>query len=185
MTGSVARLVERFLRSSVPWRNVLARYMSSFARVDYNLTRPTQRREGDAIMPSLHAKQISVVVALDTSGSVEDEELTEFTSEVNAIKGLVNARITLLACDAELDKNGPWVFEAWEPLILPETFNGCGGTDFSPVFQWIDQQNHHPDLVIYFTDGKGRFPARPTRAETLWLIKGSAKVPWGQRIQLN
>jgi len=185
MSGSAERLINKLLRSSIPWRTLLARYMSGSARVDYNLMRPSQRREGDAIMPSLHARQINLVVALDTSGSIEEDELDEFVAEVNAIKGLVNARITLLACDAQLDENGPWVFEAWEQLVLPDTVQGCGGTDFNPVFTWISNNNIQPDLVIYFTDAQGRFPQNPPVGETLWLVKGSAKIPWGQRIQLN
>ena len=185
MNGSVARLIDRLLRSSVPWRTLLARFMSGSARVDYNLMRPSQRRTGDAILPSLHARQVNVVAALDTSGSIEQNEMNEFCAEVNAIKGLVNARITLLACDSELDESGPWVFESWQQLVLPETLKGNGGTDFTPVFDWLQMQNIQPDLVIYFTDGQGRFPDHPPSAETLWLVKGSASVPWGQRIQLN
>ena len=185
MNGSVARLIEGLLRSTVPWRNLLARFMSGSTRVDYNLMRPSQRRSGDAILPSLHARQINVVVAIDTSGSIDEDELNVFIAEVNAIKGLVNARITLLACDTKLDDNGPWVFESWEQLTLPPTLQGSGGTDFTPVFEWIAAHNIRPDLVIYFTDAQGRFPERPSVAETLWLVKGSASVPWGQRIQLN
>jgi len=136
-------------------------------------------------MPSLHARQTNVVVALDTSGSIEEHELDEFVSEVNAIKGLVNARITLLACDSQLDKDGPWIYETWEPLTLPKTILGRGGTDFSPVFNWVIDNNIYPDLVIYFTDAQGRFPQRRPITETLWLVKGASNVPWGQRIQLN
>ncbi len=185
MQGSVARLVERLLRSTVPWRTVLARYMSSSARQDYNITRPSQRREGDAILPSLHSRQTNVLIALDTSGSIEDDELSEFVGEVNAIKSLVNARITVLACDRELDSNGPWVFEPWDQLVLPETLEGRGGTDFNPVFDWIASNNIQLDLVVYFTDARGRFPKIQPATETLWLVKGGASVPWGQRIQLN
>ncbi len=185
MSGSVARLVERLLRSTVPWRTVLARFMSGSSKVDYNLSRPTNRREGEAIRPSLHARQIDIVIAIDTSGSIEGTELNDFVSEVNAIKGLVNARITLLACDAELDENGPWRFEPWDQLKMPSTLIGSGGTDFRPVFNWINLQSQQPDLIVYFTDAKGRFPTQPATSETLWLVKGSAPVPWGQRIQLN
>lgn len=185
MKGSVARLVERLLRSSVPWRTVLARFMSGSSRQDYNITRPSQRREGDAILPSLHSRQTNMLIALDTSGSIEDGELHEFIAEVNAIKSLVNAKITLLACDAELDTNGPWVFEPWDQLVLPQAIKGGGGTDFTPVFDWIAASHLQLDLIVYFTDAKGRFPKLQPATETLWLVKGGASVPWGQRIQLN
>ncbi len=185
MKGSVARLVDRLLRSSVPWRTLLARFLSGASRTDYSFTRPSQRRGGDAILPSLHSQQINVLIALDTSGSIEQDELTEFVTEVNAIKSLVNARITLLACDSLLDDDGPWVFEPWEKMVLPNSFNGSGGTDFTPVFDWANDSELPLDLIIYFTDALGRFPQQVPATETLWLIKGSAEVPWGQRIQLN
>lgn len=180
---AMARLVEQLLRPSVPWRTVLARFMNSSARIDYNLSRPSQRREGDAILPSLYMRRIDLVVAIDTSGSISETELNEFITELNAIKGAMNARITLLACDASLDENGPWVFDIWEPLRLPEQLQGGGSTDFTPVFDWVGSRLP-PDLIVYFTDAKGRFPQRPP-TPTLWLVKGNAQVPWGQRIQLN
>ena len=185
MDGSVARLIQRLLRSTVPWRTLLARYMSGSCLVDYNILRPSQRRTGDAILPSLHARQTNVLIALDTSGSIEEQELAEFVAEVNAIKSLVNARVTLLACDSKLDENGPWLFEPWQQLTLPETLLGGGGTDFNPVFDWMRTHYDQLDLLIYFTDAQGRFPPTRPHTETLWLVKGSASVPWGQRIQLN
>jgi predicted metal-dependent peptidase len=38
---------------------------------------------------------------------------------------------------------------------------------------------------VYFTDAEGEFPRQEPRTPVLWLVKGRAKVPWGQRIQLN
>ncbi len=185
LKGNAARMVERLLRPSVPWRSLLARHMSSSARTDYNIMRPSQRREGDAILPSLYARQINIVVALDTSGSVKSEEFDLFLAEVNAIKGSLNARITMLACDSELDENCPWHFETWEAMHLPAQIRGGGGTDFRPVFDWLDANSVTQDLLIYFTDARGRFPERPPAVTTLWLVKGGESIPFGQRIQLN
>ena len=185
MNSSIARWIHRLTHSTVPWRTLLARYMSSSSRVDYNYMRPSQRRTGDVFQPSLCAPQINVVVAIDTSGSIFEEELNAFSTEVNAIKGLVNARITLLACDDTLDADGPWVFESHEHLKFPSTLKGKGGTDFTPVFEWLENQAVPPDLLIYLTDAKGRFPERLPSVETLWLVKGTAEIPWGHRIQLN
>ena len=185
LSESVARLLERLLQPTVPWRAQLARYMSSTARIDYNLSRPSQRRETDAIFPSLHTRHVDVVVAIDTSGSIKPDELHAFVSELNAIKAAVNARVTLLACDSCLDSHCPWLFEPWQPLLLPAQLQGGGTTDFSPVFDWVHQQTMQPDLLLYFTDGKGYFPAQPPPYPSVWLVKGPAAVPWGDRIQLN
>ena len=182
--GGLARLVDYLLQPQLPWRMLLARYMTAIARDDYNYTRPS-RREGSAILPSLRSSQVDVVVALDTSGSVSPEEIREFVSEIDAIKGQVRARITLLACDAQLSEDGPWTFEPWEAFRLPKEFRGGGGTRFTPVFDWVAGQDRAPDLLIYFTDAKGEFPKREPGFPVLWLVKGKAKVPWGQRVQLN
>lgn len=185
LSESIARMLDRLLQPTLPWRALLARYMSGAARVDYNLTRPSRRREGDAILPSLHTRQIDVAVALDTSGSVKEDELNEFLTELNAIKGSMNARVTLLACDETLDDNGPWIYEPWDPMNLPEQIDGGGLTDFTPVFSYLSSHVPQPDLLIYFTDAKGRFPDQRPFLPVLWLVKGGGTVPWGQRIQLN
>ncbi len=173
------------LAPRLPWRRLLARYASALARDDYSYQRPSARREGPAIYPSLRGHEISLVAALDTSGSISDSEMGEFASEINAIKGMLRARITLLACDQQLSPDSPKIFEAWEPLEPPAATTGGGGTTFGPVFDWIARQDRNPDLLLYFTDACGRYPDAPPSYPVLWLVKGNATVPWGERIQLN
>jgi predicted metal-dependent peptidase len=183
--GAMARLVDHLLQPQLPWRMLLARYMTRVAHDDYSYMRPSTRREGDAIFPSLRSAQTDLVVAIDTSGSVGDKEIGEFLAEINAIKGQMRARITLLACDADLAGGCPWVYEPWEPLEPPQSLKGGGGTDFRPVFEWAGKQDQEPDLLVYFTDAEGEFPAREPHYPVIWLVKGKQPVPWGQRLQLN
>ena len=182
--GGLARLVDHLLQPQLPWRMLLAKYMTAISRDDYNYSRPS-RREGAAILPSLRSSQVDVVVVLDTSGSISADEIREFMSEVDAIKGQVRARISLHACDAELAKDGPWDYEPWEEFAPPRDFTGGGGTRFTPVFDWIQGRDRQPDLLVYFTDAEGEFPQQEPLYPVLWLVKGKAKVPWGQRVQLN
>jgi predicted metal-dependent peptidase len=182
--GALARLVDHLLQPQLPWRMLLARYLTSIARDDYSYMRPS-RREGNAILPSLRSHHLELTVVLDTSGSITEAELNEFLAEVNAIKGQMQARITLHTCDTELAADGPWQVEAWEELKLPRTFQGGGGTSFLPPFAWAERQDRQPDLLVYFTDGQGEFPAHEPAYPVLWLVKGRSPVPWGQRVQLN
>ncbi|MFL6624682.1 MAG: DUF2201 family putative metallopeptidase [Sulfurifustis sp.] len=184
LSAAMARLVDELLQPQLPWRMLLARYLSANARTDYSFSRPS-RREGSAILPGLRAAYIDVIVVIDTSGSIEPQEMREFLSEVNAIKGSVNARIRLHACDAALAPDGPWLYEAWDELQLPRKLYGGGGTRFTPAFEWAEGLDHPPDLLIYFTDAQGEFPKREPGFPVLWLVKGRAPVPWGQRVQLN
>ncbi len=182
--GAMARLIDHMLQPQLPWRMLLARYMTAVARDDYSYMRPS-RREGEAILPTLRSSQLNVVVAIDTSGSISARELGEFVSEVDAIKGQMRARVTLIACDSELVPGGPWIYEPWEEITLPQQLSGGGGTSFEPVFEWVANQDQQPDLLLYFTDAEGSFPNIEPNFQVLWLVKGKHKIPWGQRVQLN
>ncbi len=184
LSAVMKRLVDTLLQPNLPWRMLLSRYMTAHARDDYSYTRPSTRRGNPAIFPTLKSSEINVLVALDVSGSVSDKELRECLSEINAIKGQMRAKITLIACDSDIVKGFPQVFEPWEEVTLPDTVLGGGTTDFRPVFNWISQQDSQPNIVVYFTDAQGNFPSEPNYP-TLWLIKGKGQIPWGQRVQLN
>ena len=124
-------------------------------------------------------------IALDTSGSIGGEELRQFISEIDALKGQIRARVTVHGCDDALDGAGPWSFQAWEPIRLPHKLHGGGGTSFVPVFEWLEREHRRPDLLVYFTDAEGEFPTLPPGYPVVWLVKGRGQVPWGERIQLN
>jgi predicted metal-dependent peptidase len=182
--GMLGRMVGELMQPKLPWRLLLARYMTQYARDDYSYMRPS-RREGAMILPSLRSTQADILVVLDTSGSISEQEINEFISEIDAIKGQLRARVVLHACDTALAKEGPWLFEPWDEFRLPQAIQGGGGTDFRPVFEWISRQGREPDLLLYFTDAQGEFPPVGPAFPVLWLVKGKAAVPWGQRIQLN
>jgi predicted metal-dependent peptidase len=182
--GNLRRLVDHLLQPQLPWRMLLARYMTASSRDDYSYMRPS-RREGSAIFPTLRSSQVDVLVVLDTSGSIRASEMREFVSEIDAIKGQMRARIALHACDYELAEGGPWVYEPWEEFSLPQDIRGGGGTRFTPVFRWVEEAAINPDLLVYFTDAEGEFPQQEPAFPVIWLVKGRAEVPWGQRIQLN
>ena len=184
LSQSMMRWVDDLLAPSLPWRALLARFLAVNQRDDYSWRRPS-RREGDALLPRLSSEGLDVVAAVDTSGSISDEELREFVTELDALKGQVRAKVTLLACDNHVAENAPWEFEPWDTMQLPPGLEGGGGTDFRPVFDWVETENRSPNLLVYFTDAEGRFPPLPPGYPVIWLVKGKGKVPWGERVQLN
>ncbi len=187
LSPSLLRLVDHLLAPRLPWRALLARYMMNAARDDYSFQRTSRRDQGHggALMPRLYSQSVRVVVVLDTSGSIGDEALREFLAEIDALKGQVRAQVILHACDERLAEGGPWHFALWERLELPQGLHGGGGTDFRPVFEWLEADRVEADLLVYFTDAEGRFPEREPACPVVWLVKGKAPVPFGARIQLN
>ncbi len=181
---SMQRWVDGLLAPSLPWRALLARYFAVNQRDDYSWRRPS-RREGDALLPRLSSEGLDVIAAIDTSGSISDDELREFVSELDALKGQVRARVTLVACDNKLSGQSPWEFEPWDTMSLPRDVEGGGGTDFRPVFDWVEHENRSPNMLVYFTDAEGDFPRIAPNYPVVWLVKGKGSVPWGERVQLN
>ena len=184
LSQSMMRWVDDLLAPSLPWRALLARFFAVNQRDDYSWRRPS-RREGDALLPRLSSEGIDVVAAIDTSGSISDDELREFVTELDALKGQVRARVTLLACDNHVADQAPWEFEPWDTMQLPDDLPGGGGTDFRPVFDWVEHENRTPNMLVYFTDAEGDFPKVPPNYPVIWLVKGKGAVPWGERVQLN
>lgn len=185
LSGNLQRLIDAQRQADLPWRMVLARYLSSTARDDYDFRRPSARRGDPALMPTLRSKQTNLVVALDVSGSIRDEELNQYIAEINALKAQLRARVMVLACDAEIIDGFPLVFEVWENLELAHEVAGGGNTDFRPVFDFVAGLDIAPDALIYFTDALGIFPEHAPDCPALWLIKGRAEVPWGERVQYS
>jgi predicted metal-dependent peptidase len=184
LDGEFAKLIDFFLQPQLSWQSLLAQYMSSLARDDFSYARPS-RRSGDAILPSLRSSQIDITVAIDTSGSISQNEIDEFVSEINAIKSNMRASITLIACDEKVNPNLIWRFEAWDELSFPASLGGGKGTNFNPVFDYLEQQDSPSSVLIYFTDAKGKFPEFEPNYPVMWLVKGKEPIPWGSRIQLN
>lgn len=183
LAGALARLVDEGLAPRVSWRAALAQYLAQTAREDYAWSRPS-RREGDALLPSLRSAAGDLVVAIDTSGSIGEADIAQFVGELDALKATLRVRATLLACDSALAEGAPWVAEPWQPLEVPATLAGGGGTDFRPVSDWVAREGPRPDALVYFTDAQGTFPDHAPDYPVLWLVKGRAPVPWGRRIAL-
>lgn len=184
LSAAMQRMVDELIAPQLSWRALLAQYLIQAARDDYSFQRPS-RREADSILPRLYSQGLNLVVAIDTSGSIREDELCEFLSEIDAIKGQVRAEIDLLACDDQIAAGAPWHFSAWEPMQLPEGLSGGGGTDFRPVFDWVEKSHATPDALLYFTDAEGPFPKVAPSYPVIWLVKGRAPVPFGVRVSLN
>ena len=60
---------------------------------------------------------------------------------------------------------------------------GFGGTDFRPVFDYIQKKMHEqPDLLLFFTDGYGTAPKRHPAYPVMWVLTSDGVTPaeWGR-----
>ena len=140
------------------------------------------------------------VIAIDTSGSVAGEEVQSFLQKTcdilrsrQSFRGSVN--VHMIQCDAEVQSD--FVIKDAADLdryIETMDIKGLGGTDFRPVFSYVDElirQGAFTDLkgLLYFTDGLGTFPDRCPEYRTAFVFVDDGyskpKVPaWAMKVIL-
>lgn len=118
--------------------------------------------------------QPEILVAIDTSGSMDDTELLAIARELGALARA--AHITIAECDDRIRRI--YRFRGQLADVV-----GRGGTDLRPVFAPELLAGHGRDGVVYFTDGDGPFPERPPSVPTLWVLTqpNGFRCPWGRR----
>ena len=141
---------------------------------------PTQGR----LVPGIKIQRLrSVLVAVDTSGSIGEAELEAFFNEIHGI-WRSGAAVYVLSCDAA-------VHDAFEYKgKAPARLGGGGGTAFEPVFAWMAaNRSRRFDGVIYLTDGYGSAPETKPPCRVLWVVTNAGGVGdhllWGRHLVLE
>ena len=121
------------------------------------------------------------VIAIDTSGSVSGERVQAFLQKTyNVLKSTESffSRINLhiIQCDATIQEDAKITNqEEFDEYLKNMKIHGLGGTDFRPVFSyvdWLQEKKEFENLkgLIYFTDGFGTFPAQKPKYDTAFVF---------------
>lgn len=162
------------------WRTALAMFVAARRAPAHRFGRPNRRfptRIGEVPGRIYVARALTrprLLIALDTSLSITEEELAEVARQLRVVAEHVDLLIAHI--DTEIAHLGP--FDG-----LLERVHGRGGTDLRPAFQPALLGAHGVSGVIYFTDGQGPFPERPPAVPTLWVLSKDEPFacPWGAR----
>ena len=156
------RELARLAPARLDWRAHLWRFL---ARTPVDFGGFDRRFVGRGLyLEALDDESLSALIAVDTSGSVNDEAVRALVGEVQGVLGAYpHVRATLYYADTEV--YGPHELTPGSAIPAPQ---GGGGTDFRPVFRLLD--DHEPDVLIYLTDGYGDFPEAAPRMPTLWVV---------------
>jgi len=187
LPAGIPRIIEETFHPGIPWRVLLLRYIKTFAgRSDYTWYPPSKKYYTHGIYtPGLRSEYIELAVAIDSSGSVSDEEMSVFVGAVEELMdSLADFTIHLIVCDAEVH----WYQKLIRGSKIDKSkIKGYGGTNFMPAFDYIKKKGIRPDLFIYLTDGfPVKWPEKPPPYPVLWVINNDrAKVPWGHVIRFT
>lgn len=151
---------------------------------------PLEYKEGN--------KLEELVIAIDTSGSCSVETVQQFLAETYSIfqekeNFFKKMKVFLIQCDCCIqDVAVIHSKEEWDEYSKNVKIHGRAGTDFRPVFRYIEELKKQKELrnlkaLIYFTDGDGIYPTSGPDYETAFVFlkktKGMEFVPaWGIRL---
>lgn len=172
------------------WQSILKKYVGTIsARKRRTRTRLNRRQpERFDLLGTMDDKVLKIIVAIDTSASVDDAQISAIFAEIFAILAKRKYEITIIECDAKVQR----VYRVSKPESIALSVRGRGGTAFTPVIEYINNERRFRDaLLIYFTDGFGESEIpRPRTYRNLWVILDNAahlslREPYGTKVALR
>jgi predicted metal-dependent peptidase len=182
LPANMKRQLDEVLNPSVAWHVLLRDFVEKTAKNDYDWTRPSRRYiHRGIILPSLVSEELpEIVIAIDTSGSIDKQALDHFAAEASNVFAAYDTIIKVIYCDYEVQGE-----EEFTRADLPMDMHpkGGGGTRFSPVFDHVNSKGYTPACLIYFTDMYGDFPKHEPEYPVMWLTQTkNCEAPFGQTV---
>jgi len=155
-------VIEEITKPKFDWKGYIRRFTGVSTKVfTKKIRRKENRRYEDN--PGLKIKMRQhMLLAIDTSGSVSDTELTEFMNEIHHIYK-AGVDITVVQCDTSI--------RSIEPYKGKNEINvfGRGGTEFDPVLDYYNANLKKYTSLVYFTDGECYTSVKP-KSKVLWVL---------------
>jgi predicted metal-dependent peptidase len=193
MGAKIPRVIGDMLEPKVDWREVLREFVSSATKGndEYTWRRFNKRQmANDIYLPSMENESIGeLIVAIDTSGSIGGQELTEFASELASICSVSTpSKVRVLWWDTNVHGEQVFLPEHYDnikELLKPQ---GGGGTMVSCVSEHLNKQRVEAEAVIVFTDGYLESEITwNVKCPTLWLVtqNNNFVAPSGKVVKKN
>ena len=154
MPVGMDRVVDEILEGTVSWRHKLYKYITNDIPFDFTYRRPTKKSYSiGTYLPDTKKETLRCIVSIDSSGSIQQKELSEFLAEITSIaKSFHSIEMSLIVCDAGIHdvvdvKNGNL------SKIRNMKVKGGGGTSHTPIVEWINKNEPNTKLYISLTDG--------------------------------
>ena len=164
--------------AQVDWQALLRTWLHDRLRSDWSLWPPSRKHlHRGLVLPSVGTPSPGrLVFAVDTSGSMSDAEIAQIYGEIRAFRETFPCRLAVLQADARV--HSVVEYGEMDGSEVPPRVQaiGRGGTDFRPVFEWLEEQGQAADAahspLVFATDGYGTFPSAPPACPVIWLRTG-------------
>jgi len=187
------RELEDLLNPKVDWREVLREFVKATCNAkDTSSWRRVNRRylSTGMYMPSMIGERVGhIVIAVDTSGSVGQQELSEFLGEVKGVAEEVHPeKVDLIYWGSDVAGHEEYEGNAVANIVSSTKPKDGGGTSPSCVSEYLEEKKIVPECIIVLTDGYvGSDWGGNWTAPILWTIVGGNDVvsPNGKTIHIR
>lgn len=185
LSANIERLVGDLLQPKVDWREVLQRFVTKCKDDERSWARPNRRFISQGLyLPSASGETLGeLVFAVDCSGSIGQDEINQFASEITTVKDDHNpTKIHVVYFDSSVSHYE--VYEREDELDIKP--HGGGGTAFSPVFDYLEEHGIEPVACVFLTDLYCNDFGKATDYPVLWVSTSDMdEVPFGEVVMME
>lgn len=182
------KMVDQFTESKVNWKEELQAYLLSAQKNDVTMMAFDESCWWTEVIlpgPDDDDDGVDIAIAIDTSGSVNENMLRQFLSEVKQITVVFREFKLSIWCFSTSVTN----FKVFTPENINEleeySISERGGTNFEAIFDFMANKKYVPDRLLVFTDGypNGSW-GNPVYCPTMFVIAGAKHIvaPFGRTI---
>lgn len=195
-SAALRKFIEKLSNPQLNWRKILQRYVSEANQEPTIYKIPNRRYVSSGYyLPGIKGREEgfgSVVIAVDTSGSIGSEEFNTFLTESRTIlKAFAPEEIWIIYCsDGMKPPSGDIDYlkspsQKLDPSKQKSTGGNAGG--FDPPLKWTEENiiKKGKDLacLIYFTDGGAEDPEKPKwHKKVIWAMTTSKQMGFGKHV---
>lgn len=182
--SDVLTAIEALFYKPKDWKSDLQKFVAKTSEIIIETSRKSRNRRYGVIYPGVKIyPKLHLAVVIDTSGSIRDEELSQFVAEIDRITKN-EVKVTVIECDAQV--NNVYDFDAVR-CVSNLKVTGRGGTMFKPAFDKATELKI--DGLIYLTDGEngdGDQLKKP-KYPVMWAILDGYKshYTWGYKTNIT
>ena len=154
-------LMRRKARPVADWKRYFRRYLGNEFTDEVKKSKKRRSKRFPDAAGNRHKRKSNILVAIDTSGSINMEEYKQFFGQIKTLSEKANLHV--VECDSTIQ------YEYDFKGKLNEHVHGGGGTSFVPPIRMFLKNRKKYDAIVYFTDGCATIP-RDTPKEMLWVV---------------
>jgi predicted metal-dependent peptidase len=165
--GSVSqgmrKKIQDMVTPKVNWRSVLRYFVKTSQRANKRSTVRRINKRFPYIHPGKKVNRTAkIAISIDQSGSVSDEMLAVFFSELNGLAKY--AEFTVVPFDTVVAESEVYVWKKGKRRTFDRV--SCGGTCFNAPTRWVNERQFDGHVIL--TDMEAPKPS-PSKCQRMWM----------------